>query len=86
MRHSLTYTLTLWDLSYMLGVQLTIKEYIMNIETVQILILLIATGGGLSLPYVASLIWTTTDMILSGLLIALFGTLCAFVALIGWFA
>ena len=58
----------------------------MNIETVQILILLIATGGGLSLPYVAYLIWTTTDMIFSGLLIALFGTLCAFVALIGWFA
>ena len=70
----------------MLGVQLTIKEYIMNNEKVQILILLIATGGGLSLPYVAYLIWTTTDMILSGLLIALFGTLCASVALIGWFA
>ena len=58
----------------------------MNIETVQILILLIATGGGLSLPYVAYLTWTTTDMILSALLIALFGSLCAFVALVGWFA
>ena len=58
----------------------------MNIDILQLFILLIATGGGLSLPYVAYLIWTTTDMIFSGLLIALFGTLCAFVALIGWFA
>ena len=56
----------------------------MNIETVQYLILAIATLGTLSLPYISIQLFRTTDKILFSMFIALFGVLCAFVAFVGY--